>query len=138
MPSSLLTASSSTRCEFVSDSGIGSFTDLAVLVREALEILVGELSELSCLDARRFSGMAWSVVVVAVTGRALLVADLPRVKAKDDFLDGVLALLTLSLTIDAVSIAVLLADEMLSRATCVMGAGFLGQVLLYHEVRSEA
>lgn len=98
--------------------------------------MIEGVSEVSCLAARLLSGIAWSVVVVAVTGNALLVADLPRVKAKDDFLEDLLALLTLSVMMDAVSATELLADEMLSRATCVMGAAFLGQVLLYQEDRS--
>lgn len=59
---------------------------------------------------------------------------MPRVNANEDFLEAFPALLTLSLMMDAVSTAVLLAEEMLSRATWVMGAAFLGQVLLYHDV----
>lgn len=94
------------------------------------------LLDSSCLAGRGLLDTAWSVVVVAVTGNDLFVVDLPSVKASDDFLDGLLALLTLSLTIAAVSCAVLLADEMLSRATRVIGAVFLGQVLLYHDDRS--
>ena len=45
--------------------------------------------------------------------------------------------MTLSLMIEAVSIALLLAEDMLSRATSVIGAAFafLGHVLLYHEAR---
>ena len=34
---------------------------------------------------------------------------------------------------EAVSTAVLLADDILSFATCVIGAAFLGHVLLYHD-----
>lgn len=56
---------------------------------------------------------------------------LPKVKAKDDFREGVLV--TLSLMADAVSTAVVLAEEILSLATCVIGAAFLGHVLLYHD-----
>jgi len=63
---------------------------------------------------------------------------LPRVKASEEFLDWVLGLLvTLSLMIDAVSIALLLAEDMLSLATCVIGAAFafLGHVRLYQDSR---
>jgi len=46
-------------------------------------------------------------------------------------------LVTLSLTREAVARALLLAEEMLSFATCVIGAAlaFLGHVLLYQEDR---
>lgn len=79
--------------------------------------------------------MAWSVVVVAPTGSALLDVPFPRVRASEDFLEVLAASPILSLMTDAVSMAVLLADEMLSRAIWVTGAAFLGQVLLYHEDR---
>lgn len=70
---------------------------------------------------------------MASTGRALLEVDLPKVKASDDFLDTVRGGRTLSFNTVAVSAAVLLADDMVSLATCVMGADLRGHVLLYQE-----
>ena len=83
------------------------------------------------LDSFLAAGIAWSFVIVALAGRDLFDFVLPKVKASDDLLDGVGT--TLSLIAEAVSMAVLLAEEILSRATCVIGAAFRGQVLLYHD-----
>lgn len=76
--------------------------------------------------------MAWSFVVAASAGNDLFDVVFPR-NARDGFLDGVAR--TLSLILAAVSRAALLAEEMLSRATWVIGAAFLGQVPLCHGER---
>lgn len=74
--------------------------------------------------------MAWTVDVVASAGDAQLDFVLPNVTAKDGDL-AVFCLVADLFTVSTASVAALLAEEILSRATSVTGAALRGQVRLY-------
>jgi hypothetical protein len=72
--------------------------------------------------------VAWTVDVVASAGVARFDFVFPRVMAKEGDLADLCPVAVL-LTVAIASVAALLADDMLSRATSVTGAAFRGQVL---------